>query len=257
MTFDVPAEAYQRFMGRYSEPLAQRTLDVVGELDGVRALDVGAGPGAIAAALTATPGVTPVAAVDPSPSFVEALRERLPGCDARVADAESLPFADDAFDLVIAQLVVNFLRDPHAAIREMARVTRPGGVIAASVWDFDGGRAPLSLFWHAARERDPTVDDETGGVGTGRGQIADLFRSNGLVEVVEHELEVHVPYTGVDDWWGPYELGVGPAGAFVATLDAAARAELGVRCGALLPGPSGVIDAVAWCAVGRTPRIDR
>src|ERR1700729_1943675 len=134
-------------MGRYSEPLAVQFADLAGIGRGQRVLDVGCGPGALTAELVSRAGADAVSAVEPSASFAAAVRERLPGADIRLAAAERLPFATDIFDAALAQLVVHFMADPVAGLREMARVTRPGGVVAACVWDHAGGRGPLAAFW--------------------------------------------------------------------------------------------------------------
>ena len=157
MSFDVPADAYGRFMGVYSEPMAVRFADFAGSPAARRSLDVGCGPGALTAEL-ARRGAS-VLAVDPSELFVTACRERVPQADVRLGTAESLPFDDDSVDAALAQLVVHFMTDPVAGLREMARVTRPGGVVAACVWDHAGDSGPLSLFWDAVDEVDP---DEAG-----------------------------------------------------------------------------------------------
>ena len=138
MTFDVTAAAYAAFMGRWSQPLALGFADLAGVRGGQRALDVGCGPGALTEQLVARLGSAAVAAIDPSASFVAATRERFPDVDARSGSAEELPFADDAFDLALAQLVVHFMADPVRGLAEMARVTRPGGLVAACVWDHGG-----------------------------------------------------------------------------------------------------------------------
>src|SRR5689334_2206478 len=139
MSFLVPAQAYGRFMGRYSEPLADQFVEVAGIRPGQRALDVGCGPGALTARLVAVLGPERVSAVDPSLPFVEAARERFPGTEVTVGSAESLEFADDSFDAAMASLVVHFMTDPAAGLAEMARVTRPGGVVAATVWNHGAG----------------------------------------------------------------------------------------------------------------------
>src|SRR5919108_261504 len=154
MSFDVAAAAYDRFMGRYSRLLSPQMADLAGVSDGQRVLDVGCGPGALTAELVARLGATSVAAVDPSEPFVAAARERHPGVDVRRASAESMPFGDDTFDGTLAQLVVHFMTDPVAGLAEMARVTRPGGVVAACVWDHGGDLGPLNTFWRAARDLD-------------------------------------------------------------------------------------------------------
>ena len=249
MTFEVTADAYQRFMGRWADPLARELLTELRPHRPERALDVGAGTGALTAPLVAELGAGSVAAIDPSVAFVASLRERLPGVDAREGTADALPFADATFDLVIAQLVVHFMPDPVAGLAEMARVTRPGGTVAASVWDFAGGRAPLSLFWRVARELDPTVRDESDEPGARAGQVEQYFRDAGLADVRGGELAVRLPYDDPDDWWQPYTLGVGPAGAYLAALDEPRREQLRRRCVAELGAGPGVTEAVAWVAI--------
>ena len=137
-TFRASADAYDRFVGRYGPELATGLIDLAGVEPGMRTLDVGCGPGALAAMLVERLGAARVSAVDPSAPFVDACRARLPGVDVVEAGAEALPFADGAFDAALSQLVVNFMRDGEAGVREMARVTRPGGVVASCVWDYEG-----------------------------------------------------------------------------------------------------------------------
>jgi SAM-dependent methyltransferase len=149
VSFDVSADAYLRFMGQYSEPLAARFADLAGVRPGQRLLDVGCGPGALTAELVRRAGADAISAVEPSTSFADAVRERLPGVDVRRSAAEQLPFPDHTFDVTAAQLVVHFMTDPVQGLREMGRVTRPGGVVAACVWDHAGGRGPLAAFWSA------------------------------------------------------------------------------------------------------------
>jgi SAM-dependent methyltransferase len=253
VAFDVPADAYGRFMGRYSEPLAVLMADAVGVTAGQRALDVGCGPGALTAELARRLGPEQVSAVDPSESFVAAARDRLPGVEVRQASAEALPHGDGTFDLTLAQLVVHFMADPVGGLGEMARVTRPGGVVAASVWDLAGERAPLSTFWRAVRDLDSAAVDESGLAGARAGHLGELFRAAGLPGVQESELTVAVPCPTFDDWWQPYTLGVGPAGDHVARLDDAARERLRSRCAELLPEPPFDVTATAWLAVATAP----
>jgi SAM-dependent methyltransferase len=250
MGFDVAAEAYDRFMGRYSRLLAPQLADLAGVRDGQRVLDVGCGPGALTTQLAARLGPGAVAAVDPSPPFVQAARARHPGVDVRSARAEELPFDDDAFDAALAQLVVHFMADPVAGLSEMRRVVRPGGVVAACVWDLAGGRAPLSVFWRAARELNPDALDESLLHGARQGHLGELFRIAGLGDVRETELPVTLEHPSFDEWWEPYTGGVGPAGAYVASLDPAPQAELRERCRALLPDAPFALTAHAWAVRG-------
>ena len=250
MTFDVAADAYGRFMGRFSSPLAVEFLDLVGPQQGDRVLDVGCGPGALTTVLVERLGASHVWAIDPSEPFVASLSERMPTVDVRLGSAEDLPFEDDSFDLALAQLVVHFMRDPAAGLREMARVTRPGGVMAASVWDHAGDRGPLTPLWQAVAEVHPGARNESGLAGAREGDLVALFESAGLVDVEPSSLTVRVGFDSFEDWWEPYTYGVGPAGQYVAGLDDVRRAELRDVCVRRMPAGPFTLDAVAWCARG-------
>jgi hypothetical protein len=132
----------------------------------------------------------------------------------------------------------------------MRRVVRQGGVVAACVWDHAGGHGPLSRFWEAAREIDPAIHDESLLAGTRQGQLGDLFKEAGLGDVEEAVLAVEVQHPTFDEWWEPFNLGVGPAGAYVASLDPGRRAKLREQCRAMLPAPPFVLTAQAWAARG-------
>ena len=251
MSFAVGAGAYDRFMGRYSVPLAPQLADLAAVAPGQRALDVGCGPGALTTELVGRLGPTAVAAVDPSASFVAAARERHPGVRVLRAAAERLPFDDGAFDAALAQLVVHFMRDPVAGLRDMARVTRGGGVVAACVWDHAGGKGPLGVFWETARELDPGVADESRLAGASPGDLTRLFREAGLDEVRGDVLWVRVEHPTFDEWWEPFTAGVGPAGSHVAGLDATRQALLRERCRERLPAAPFTVTARAWAARGR------
>lgn len=255
MAFDVAADAYNRFMGRFSEPLADPFAETAGLQSGQRALDVGCGPGALTARLVELLGAEAVAAVDPSDSFVSAARTRCPGVDVRSAAAERLPFADDTFDAALAQLVVHFMADPVAGLREMARVTRPGGVVAACVWDHSGGGGPLAEFWQAVHELDPGERGEVDLPGARQGHLATLFESAGFEGVESLTLAVTVPFATYADWWQPFTLGVGPAGDYVDRLDETRRDLLRERCERRLPAAPFELTASAWCARGRVTSV--
>ncbi len=250
MSFAVPAESYDRFMGVYSVQLAPQLADFAGIANGERVLDVGCGPGALSTELVRRVGSDAVTAVDPSESFVEAARERLPGITVEQAPAEHLPFPDDSFDAAIAQLVVHFMTDPVAGLAEMGRVTRPGGVVAACVWDHGGRQSPLGLFWEAARVLEPDVDDESGLAGAREGHLRELFEAAGLSEIEDTALTVAVEHPTFEDWWERFTLGVGPAGAFTAGLDPGRLTELRELCRARLPTAPFTITARAWAARG-------
>ncbi len=247
MSFDVAAESYARFMGRYSEPLADAFVEVADLKAGQRALDVGCGPGALTARLVDRLGADAVSAVEPSRPFAEAAQRRFPGVDIKRGLAEDLPFADDEFDAALAQLVVHFMEDPVAGLREMGRVTKPGGVVAACVWDFAGNRSPLSTFWTAVEEIDPEAATESRLAGARDGQLVELASAAGLQDVEPSLLTVTVPYPSFEDWWEPYTLGVGPAGAYLAEVDVATRDRLHRRCRELLLEGAFDVIAGAWC----------
>jgi SAM-dependent methyltransferase len=135
------------------------------------------------------------------------------------ASAEQLPFPDDSFDAAVAQLVVHFMTEPVAGLAEMARVTRPGGVVAACVWDHAGARARSACSGKPPVVLEPDVDDESGLAGAREGHLSELFEAAGLSEIEETALTVTVEHPTFDEWWERFTLGVGPAGAFTAGLD--------------------------------------
>lgn len=250
MSFGVPAGAYDRFMGRYSVMLSPQLCDLAGVRSGLRVLDVGCGPGALTAELVARVGPESVAAVDPSETFVAAAHERQPDVDVRRASAEELPFEDVSFDAALAQLVVQFMGDPVAGVAEMRRVTRPDGVVAACVWDHGTGHGPLSPFWRAVHELVPDAADESKAVGTSPGELSEVFRDAGLRDVEETMLTVSVEHPSFEEWWDPFTLGVGPAGAYVAKLSVDGRTRVRDRLREQLSDGPFVLTARAWAARG-------
>lgn len=255
--FQVAGSAYDRFMGRYSGALAERFSNAAGIRQGVQALDVGCGPGALTAVLAARLGAEAVAAVDPSVPFVEACRRRVPGADVRLAGAEALPFDSGTFDAVLAQLVVNFIPDPPAGVAEMCRVARTGAVVGAAVWDYGGGMTMLRAFWDAAADvcGPAAVEADEGR----RMRYCDpeslggLWRDAGLAEVSVQALDVEAGYADFDDLWWPFTQGVGPAGAFVVALDPPDRDRVRHALRERLGSPPGpfTLAARAWCALGQ------
>jgi SAM-dependent methyltransferase len=258
VSFDVGADAYLRFMGRFAEPLATLFADLAGVRAGQRALDVGCGPGALTAELVHRLGAGAVSAVEPSASFAAAAARRLPGVDVRRAAAEQLPFPGAVFDVTLAQLVVHFMTDPVAGLREMGRVTRPGGTVAACVWDHAGERGPLTAFWRAVRELDPEARDESGLAGAREGDLARRFAAAGLAGAAAglagaqaSTLTVRPRHATLAEWWEPFTLGIGPAGDYVRSLDPARRGLLRERCRRLLGPAPFEIDATAWAVTCR------
>jgi|SRR5436190_8792295 len=248
--FEVAATAYDRFMGVHSAKLAPQLADLAGVRAGQRVLDVGCGPGVLTAELVARVGPESVSAVDPSESFVATARERQPDVDVQRAAAEQLPFPDDAFDAALAQLVVHFMADPVGGLREMVRVTRDGGSVAACVWDHAGDRTPLTIFWQAARSLNPNVQDESGRAGSRAGHLTELFEAAGARDVRETALESAATFETFEDWWEPFTFGVGPVGEYARALGDDQRAALRERCRELLPAPPFTVRSFAWAARG-------
>jgi SAM-dependent methyltransferase len=258
--FRGPAEIYDRFVGRYSPHLARAMCGAAQVRPGQRALDVGCGSGALVAALAEALGPENVTGVDPSEPFVEATRAKVPGARVVVGSGESLPFDDGEFDATLSQLVVNFLADPEQGLAEMSRVTRPGGLVAGCVWDYAGEMTMLRAFWDAAAALDPEGATPMMEAHTMRfarpEELGELWQGAGLVEVDVSALVVEASYDDFEDLWSPFPTGVGPAGAYAASLDDEGRAGLRAEYARRLGEPDGpfTLSARAWCAVGRVVR---
>ena len=255
-TFQTSGDAYDAFMGRYSRPLADLFADAAGVTDGLLALDVGCGPGALTGVLVDRLGPTAVAACDPSPPFVAECAARYPGVEVRAGQAEALPFEDGSVDRALAQLVLHFVADPAQAAREFRRVLRPGGTASACVWDFDEGMEMLRRFWDAALAIDPQAPDEARTLRFGReGEIAQLLDAAGFEDLSETTLRVTSTYAGFDELWSGLLGGVGPAGSYCVGLPEDRRAALRTELFERLGSPSGSfsLSALARCATGRAP----
>lgn len=250
MTFEVPADAYDGFMGRWSRLLSSAFADFAGIAAGMRVIDVGCGTGALTRELVERGDDGLVTAVDPSSTFVAAMRRSFPRVDVRQASAERLPFEDARFDAALAQLVVHFMVDPVGGIDEMRRITRRTGSVAACVWDYAGNRGPLGVFWDAARAIQPSVRDESDLPGTAEGQLVELFQAASLRNVTSTVLSVTIEHDDFATWWEPFTKGAGPAGAFVASLDVEERQRLRDECQRRLPAGPIVVTAAAWAARG-------
>jgi SAM-dependent methyltransferase len=227
----VPASSnlhpYDRHVGRYGLPLARGLIDCAGISPGQHVLDVGCGTGQLTMELAEVVGGEDVAAVDLAEAALEVCRARVPKADVRLASAEDLPFGDDEFDAALAQLVVNLVDDPPRAVREMAHVVRPHGVVTACFWD-DEEMPLLRSVWDAVRAVAPEAllgVNEHAQVG-----LADVdvlrhwWRDAGLRNVLLEEYEVSAGYDGFPDLWGPFEAGVGHSGRTYISLEAKRRA---------------------------------
>jgi ubiquinone/menaquinone biosynthesis C-methylase UbiE len=249
--FTSAAESYDRFMGRYTTTLAPALADAAGVTGGMRVLDVGSGPGGLTRELARRVGAENVAAIDPAAQFATACRERNPGVDARQGVAEELPWEDASFDAALACLVIAFMDDADQGVREMARVTRPGGSVAACMWDITGGgMTMLHILWSAARQLDPDVAGERNRPGVSEGDIARRFVAAGLEDVVHGTLEAQADYADFDAFWEPFTFGVGPAGQYVASLPDDRREALEELCRAAVPAGPFSLSARAWYARG-------
>jgi len=253
--FAASGDSYDRFMGRYSRALAAPFADFAGIGAGQRALDVGCGPGALTGELVRRLGPESVSACDPSGMFVAACAERHPGVDARTGSAEDLPYPDAGFDVVAAQLVLHFVSDTDRAGEHMRRVTRPGGTVAACVWEFGQGMQLLRAFWDAATEVDPEAPDELRDLRFGRdGELADWLSAAGLTEVVESTLSVDSSYLDFEELWSGFLAGIGPAGAYLVSQPPARREAVHAALFQRLGRPQGPFTLRAVARAGRGVR---
>lgn len=250
MGFGAGADAYDRFMGRFSRPLARRVVELLDVRPGQRAVDVGCGPGVVTEVLVEALGADVVSAVDPTEPFVAAVRERLPGVDVRLGGAEDLPFDDDAFDVAVASLVVTFMADPVAGLTEMRRVTRPGGRVAVSVWDHVHDRGAASTFWRAVRDVDTGRVSESSDLLWVEEHVEDLCAAAGVVDLHTQEVDVTLTFSSFAEWWDPFLLAVGPAGAYLASLDDDVREAVRQRAAERFGPPPFEVTATAIVVLG-------
>ena len=207
--------AYEAYVGRWSRPVARGFVGWLAVPPGLRWLDVGCGTGALARTVLALAAPREVVGVDPSPAYVAFARERVKDPRARfeVGDARAMRADDASFDAVVSGLVLNFVPEPERALSEMARVARPGGVVAAYVWDYAEGMRMMRHFWDAAVELDPEAVE----LDEGRRfplcapePLADLFRGAGLTDVEVRAIEVPTVFRDFDDYWPPFLGGQDP-----------------------------------------------
>lgn len=261
MTAFAQSHAYEPFMGRWSRRLAPAFVEFAGVQDGESILDVGAGTGAVTAAVLEVRPKAHVVGLEPAADFVASARQRASKQGARfiVGDARRLDFTDATFDRTLSLFALNFIPDPAAAFAEQVRVTRPGGLIAAAVWDYGGGMQMLRAFWDAAADADPAAAalDERRMPLCRHSQLSALWLSQGMLAVGERPITIDQPFVSFDDFWQPFEGGQGPAGAYVASLAPAAREALRDRVRARLLGDDGdgpfTLQARAWAVKGYVP----
>lgn len=253
------AAGYDRLMGRWSRRLAPLLVGFGGLADGERVLDVGCGTGSLTFALPDLANVAAVTGIDPLDTFVVAARARStdPRITFDVGDARALPYADASFDRAYSSLVLQFIPDAARAVAEMRRVVRPGGTVAAAVWDSFGGQLFMRILWDIAGVLDPALERPYFRPLTAPGEMAEAWRSVGLQDVEQTSLMIRVEFTGFDDYWGSFETGEGPIGKYVTGLPDTAREELRhhLRRAYLANRPDGLrsMVSVAWACRGTVP----
>jgi len=243
--FDVADTSYDNFMGRYSMPLGPKFADFAGIRGGMAVVDVGAGTGALTAELVRRGAE--VAAAEPSPPFVAALQKRLPDIAVHAAPAEQLPWPDERFDAALAQLVVTFMEDALAGIREMRRVVRDGGTVAVCMWDRQGMELLAAIHRAQQAMSSGGPAPEARNLYRDRESLEGLFRE-GFADLHTELLEVQSDYTGFGEFWDAVADGAGPAGAWLRSLDDAQRASARDELNRQLGEPSGpfTLTGRAW-----------
>ena len=241
------SEGYELYMGRWSRLLAPPFTAFAGVKDGQRILDVGTGTGALATSFSHNE----VVAIDPSAAFIEHAKKN-GRAHFEVGDAQALRFADQSFDHAMSLLVINFVPDHAKALAEMRRVTRPGGVVSAGVWDYGEGMESLRIFWDEVVALDPSAapKHERNMKLARAGELGELWQKSGLRDVREEPIVIGQAFASFDDYWRPFLKGVGPGGAYVASLSDERRGELEARLRGRLPNASLRLKARAWCVKG-------
>lgn len=254
-------DAYERYMGRWSRQLAPRFLHWLEEPPERRWLDVGCGTGALSAAILDACAPRSVIGVDPSEGFLATAQDRLgTGVVLHRAAASELPLPDAAVDVAVSGLVLNFVPDAPAALREMARVTVDGGRVAVYVWDYAEKMDLIRLYWNAAAQVDPAIQGQDQGERfplCRPDALAAAFSSAGLREVEGSAIDMPMHFKDFDDYWRPFLGGQGPAPAHAMSLDEASRERLRALIRERMPmQPDGTIHlaARAWAARGVVAR---
>jgi SAM-dependent methyltransferase len=251
-------DLYEPYVGRWSRKVASELLAWLQLPPHSSWLDVGCGTGALTEVILdqAQPGS--VLGIDPSPGFVDYARGHItdPRASFEVGDAQALPVETNRFDAAAAALVLNFVLKPEDAVAEMARVVKPGGTVAAYVWDYAGKMELMRYFWDAAVELNPAAAE----LDEGRrfplcqpAPLVALFERVGLNAVEVQALDIATPFRDFDDYWMPFLGGQGPAPGYAMSLNEQDRSRLRERIRSGLPvGTDGVIELIAraWTVRG-------
>lgn len=227
-------DAYEHFMGRWSRQVAKEFINWLTPPASWSWLEVGCGTGALTKAICLYADPASVVACDPSPRFVSFARHSLahPAVTFLVVGADELPHPEEGFDAVVSGLVLNFIPDPAEAVRSMSSRLRPGGMLAAYVWDYAEGMQFLRIFWEAALELDSraaNLDERQRFPICHPDVLVDLLERAGLVSVASRALEIATPFHDFDSFWAPFLGGTGPAPSYVASLHPATREQLRLR----------------------------
>jgi SAM-dependent methyltransferase len=256
------AQAYERFMGAWSREVAPLFVRFAGVKDGEAVLDIGSGTGALSAAVLAAAPSGRIVGIDPAAPYVAFAQSRQgsPRVTFETGDAQQMRFADREFDRTLSLLVMNFIPDRDRAMKEMIRVTRPNGIIAAGVWDYGDGMQFLRVFWDEVIAQSPAADakDERHMPLCRKGELGALWRGHGLLDVEETALTIPTRFTNFADYWSRFLEKQGPAGAYVAAMSESDREQLRLRLQKRLvgAGPDRPIDMTArvWAVKGRVPQ---
>ena len=262
--FSNPA-AYERWMGRWSRRLAPSFVAFAALPRGARLLDVGSGTAALSLALLeGVPGAS-VVGIEPAAAYVSYCRKKisLDRLCFETGDAQALPLADDSFDAALSLLILQELSDARLALREMCRVTRPGGAVVASQWDFAKGMPMLALFWDTVQEvlctedarkaaADCMIVDHPDGAA-----LQELWQAAGLTDVRIERLDVDMTFSSFEDYWAPFLSNVTPTSSFAGTLGShhVNEIERCLRQRTLGEAPDGPfsLKAYAWAVGGKLP----
>jgi SAM-dependent methyltransferase len=256
------AEAYDHLMGRWSRRLAPLLIEFAEIQNGDRVLDVGCGTGSLTRALLEHMPRSEVVGVDPASPYIEYGRQQLTNPQARleVGDAQNLPYPDAIFDKCLSLLVVNFIPDARRAVEEMCRVTRPGGTVAAAVWDYGEGMEMLRILWDTAVALDPGAETkhERNMPYCRKSELAALWTEGGLQQVEETSLTIPLEFSSFQDYWTPFLSGVGPSGSYVSSLPAEHQSALQDHLRQRLLGGKGdqpfILQARGWAVQGTVPK---